>query len=66
MKRQEIRRGVFSALLLSAAIFSSGCTSHQASECSFPQQLGAVFVQSLQFSHRALDRMADDAAGCNR
>jgi hypothetical protein len=43
-----------------------GCASHQVSQCTLPQQLGAVFVQSLQFAHHSMDRIADDAAGCNR
>jgi outer membrane murein-binding lipoprotein Lpp len=63
MKTSQYR--LLAALMLGATLLS-GCASHQASQCNLPQQLGAVFVQSLQFAHHSMDRIADDAAGCNQ
>jgi len=63
MKTSQYRLLV--ALMLCTSLLS-GCASHQARECTLPQQLGAVFVQSLQFAHHSMDRIADDAAGCNQ
>lgn len=43
----------------------SGCSTRYARDCNLAEQMGAVFVQSLQFASSTMDRMADDAAGCN-
>lgn len=66
MNRRLRARQLGKAGLLLSLITLSACSSQYARECSLGEQMGAVFVQSLQFSHHALDRMADDAAGCSR
>lgn len=65
MLRRPNARLVSCIGMLLVTMLLGGCTTRQASECNLAQQMGAVFVQSLKFANPAMDRMADDAAGCN-
>lgn len=61
MKKRSLR-----AVALSLSLCLTGCASSYAKECSLAQQMAAVFVSSLMFANSSVDRIAQDAAGCNR
>jgi len=65
MLRRSTNRRPYGLGMLLAILLLSGCTTRQANDCNLAEQMGAVFVQSLQFANPAMDRMANDAAGCN-
>ncbi|MBD8615606.1 hypothetical protein [Pseudomonas viridiflava] len=54
-------------LTLLAPIFLGlpGCASRYSNDCNLAQQAAAVFVSSLAFAYGSMDRIAQDATGCN-
>ncbi|AYG47841.1 hypothetical protein DV532_26520 (plasmid) [Pseudomonas sp. Leaf58] len=65
MFRRSTTRLSYCLGMLMVTMLVSGCSTRYARDCNLAEQMGAVFVQSLQFASSTMDRMADDAAGCN-
>jgi len=61
-----MKRRLLCLTLLTPIFFGlSGCASRYTSDCNLAQQAAAVFVSSLAFAYGSMDRIAQDAAGCN-